>query len=164
MSPLDGRKIALLESRHSQEIASLVQQLGGVPVSAPAVDEVVCHDDFNTFFDGLAERRFSIAILLSGAGTAALLAEAERRRRLAEVVGALRQLSIACRGTKPAAALQRYGLRPQITTARPHTTKELMRALTCIDVAGRGIVIVHSGERNRVIVGDLSARKTRLTE
>src|SRR6185436_13106061 len=62
MVTLDGRKIALLESRNSHEIAALVQRLGGVPIVAPAVDEVVCHDDFHTFMDGLTGRRFSLAI------------------------------------------------------------------------------------------------------
>ena len=68
MVTLNGRKIALLESRHSSELATLVHRLGGVPISAPAIDEVACHDDFRTFIDGLTNRRFSLAIFMSGAG------------------------------------------------------------------------------------------------
>ena len=113
----------MLESRYSQEIGTLVQRLGGVPISAPTVDEVPCHNDFHTFVDGLVSRRFSLAIFLTGTGTVTLLGEADRRGRLAETVAALRQTTIACRGAKPQAALKRYGLRPHLTTGKPHTTR-----------------------------------------
>src|SRR5215471_9381665 len=106
MSTLSGRRIALLESRFSQEIATLVQRLGGEPVTAPAMDEVPCHNDFNIFLDGLAGRRFSLAIFLTGTGTRTLLGEAERRGRLNDAVAALHQLTIACRGAKPLGALK----------------------------------------------------------
>src|SRR5687767_11501913 len=121
MAPFAGRRIALLERRSSDEIATLVHRLGAVAISAPAVEEVPCHDDFKTFFDGLMEHRFSLAIFLSGAGAQALLDEAGRRGQLSAVVVALRQLAIACRGAKPAAALSQHGVRPRITTAPPHT-------------------------------------------
>jgi uroporphyrinogen-III synthase len=164
MGTLCGRTIALLESRRSREFASLVHELGGVPVSAPAVDEVACYDDFNSFFDGLARRQFSIAVLLNGASTSTLLEEATRRGRLSDVVHTLRGVTIACRGQKPADALHPYSIRPQITTERPHTTHELLRALSTVDVVNRGIVLVHTGHRNRAVVDDLRSRGARLTE
>jgi uroporphyrinogen-III synthase len=164
MLSLSGRRIALLESRLSREIATLVERLGGVPISAPAMDEVPCHNDFNTFFDGLVQRRFSIAIFLTGTGTLTLLGEANRRGRLTDIVSALSQTTIACRGAKPLGALKRHGLRAQITTARPHTTRELMHALASVDVKDRGIVLVHYGERNADIAAELRARGARLDE
>jgi uroporphyrinogen-III synthase len=164
MHPLGGRRIALLERRHRDELATLVYQLGGEPVLAPAMDEVACHDDFNAFMDGLINRRFSLAIFLSGAGVATLLGEAERRRRLPDALAVLRQLSIACRGAKPQAALIHHGLKTQITTARPHTTRELLRALQCTDVNGRGVLLVHHGERNVAVAESLRQRGARLSE
>jgi len=164
MSPLKGRRIALLESRFSQEIATLVQRLGGEPVTAPAMDEVPCHDDFNVFIDGLAGRRFSLAIFLTGTGTRMLLAEAGRRGRLNEALAALHELTIACRGAKPLAALKQHGIRAQITTGKPHTTRELMDALATVDVNDRGVVLVHYGERNLEIAASLRSRGARLSE
>lgn len=164
MRPLVDRRIALLERRHRDELATLVYQLGGEPVSAPAMDEVACHDDFNVFMDGLASRQFSLAIFLSGAGVTILLAEADRRGRLRDALGALHQLSIACRGLKPQAALMRHGVKPQITTARPHTTRELLRALACTAVDGRGVLLVHHGERNVVVAESLRRRGARVSE
>jgi uroporphyrinogen-III synthase len=164
MGTLAGRKIALLEHRHREELATLVERLGGVPISAPAVGEIASHDDLRTFVDGVTDRRFSIAVFLSGAGPAMLLAEAERRGRRMEIVTALRQVMIASRGAKPIAPLKRYGLRAQITTAPPHTTHEIIAALRSIDVADRGVVLVHHGERNAAVAEHLLARRARLKE
>jgi uroporphyrinogen-III synthase len=164
MLTLGGRRIALLESRSSDEIATLVHRLGGVPIQAPAVGEVPCHDDFRRFADGLTGRRFSLAIFLSGSGAATLLEEARLRGRLSQVTAALKELTIACRGAKTLAALGRFGLRPRITTARPHTTRALMSALSCLDLQDRGVVLVHYGERNDEIAADLRARGARLDE
>jgi uroporphyrinogen-III synthase len=128
------------------------------------MDEVVSHSDFHAFMDGLVGRRFSIAIFLSGIGASTLLEEADRRGRLQVALAALRELTIACRGAKPVATLARYGLKAKVTTARPHTTGELQRALACIDVAERGVVLVHSGDRNAAVADGLRARAARLVE
>jgi uroporphyrinogen-III synthase len=73
-------------------------------------------------------------------------------------------LSIACRGAKTLAEVSRYGLRPTITTAATHTTTDLLRALSSVQVSGRGVVLVHYGERNAVIADALVARGARLKE
>jgi uroporphyrinogen-III synthase len=164
MATLNGRRVALLESRHGSDIATLVRRLGGVPVSAPSVDEVPCHDDFNTFVDGLTERRFSLAIFQTGTGIKTLFDEAERRGRLPQAIDALRQTTIACRGAKPLTVLKRYGLRAQVTTARPHTTQELLRALAHQEVSERGVLLVHHGERNVEVANALRQRGARLQE
>jgi uroporphyrinogen-III synthase len=164
MANLSGRTVAVLESRLSDEIAALVRRLGGVPHTAPTVAEVPRLDDFGLFADGLARRRFSLAIFLTGAGTLTLLGEAERRGRVNESVSALRELTIACRGPKPLAALKRYGLRADVTTRKPHTSRELLEALDAIEMRGRGVVLVHYGERNADVAGALRARGARLDE
>jgi uroporphyrinogen-III synthase len=164
MFTLSGRKIALLERRQGDEFATLVHRLGGEPISAPAMDAVPCHNDFRSFLEGLTARRFSLAIFLTGEGTLTLLDETERRGRLADARAALRQLTIACRGAKPLEALARYGLRAQITTARPHTTDALMGALQTVDVTDRGVLLVHYGERHVELASDLRRRGARLVE
>lgn len=60
--------------------------------------------------------------------------------------------------------MKRFGLRAQITTARPHTTHELLDALATVDVNDRGVILVHYGERNAEIAEKLRARGARLDE
>lgn len=164
MSRLDSRTIALLESRQHEELAALVRRLGGVPMSAPSVTEVPRLDDFRTFIDGLTGRRFSLAIFLTGVGVTTLIDEAERRGCRDEAIRALRDATIAVRGAKPLVALRKLGLRASVSTARPHTSAELLRALATIEVQGRGVLLVHYGERNTHIADALRWRGARLDE
>lgn len=164
MITLEGRRIALLATRQRDELAAIVHRSGGQPISAPASEQIVCHDDFAAFYDGLTEGRFSIAILQNGAGITALIDEARRRGRFGEVLRGLRQVRIVCRGGKPLAVLRRLGLSAHMTTGRPHTTGELLHTLLALDVADRGIVLVHCGERNYTVSRELRLRGARVRE
>jgi uroporphyrinogen-III synthase len=162
MSTLSGRTVALFESRLSKEMATLVRRLDGVAITAPTVVEVPRLDDFNVFMDGMAERRFSLSVFLTGAGTTILLREAERRERLNEAVTVLGQMTLVCRGPKPLAALKRVGLRANVTTGRPHTTHELIQALESVALRDRGVLLVHYGEKNHLVADALQARGARV--
>lgn len=164
MPSLNGRTIALLESRKSVELADLVRRFGGTPIAAPAVREVARLDDFNLFLDGITAGRFTVAVFLTGVGAATLLREAERRGRLDEAIDGLRRIRVACRGPKPLAALKRYGVQPSITTAKPHTSHELIDALAALDLRGAGVLLAHYGERNDAIAGALRGRGARVEE
>jgi len=161
---LSGATIALLESRMSEELAALVRGLGGTPINAPAVREVPRPGDVGTFIEGLAARRFSVAIFLTGAGATALFQEAERRGQLAEAVAVLQQMTIACRGPKPVAVMKRYGLPVHMATVKPHTTRELLDALAEVDLQGLGVLLVHYGEKNAAVADALRARGAHLEE
>jgi uroporphyrinogen-III synthase len=156
--------VALLESRKSSEIAVLVHRLGGVAVTAPTVREVPRLDDVGVFMDGLSSHRFGVTIFLTGVGVAALLDEANRRGQYATVLEALGRTTIACRGPKPLAVMKRHGLTARITTAKPHTTHELLEAMAAVDLNGMGVLLVHYGERNDELSEALRSRGARLDE
>src|SRR4029079_3344609 len=105
MSMLNGRRIALLEARKSEEAAALVEQLGGVPYRVPAVREVVHPEQVDAFIGALSSGRLSIVSLRAGVGLAALLREATRFGWLEATLAALRQTIVACRGPKPLSVL-----------------------------------------------------------
>ena len=162
--PLDGKRIALLESRLGADIATLVKRFGGRPVGAPSVREVPRLDDVDRFIEGLAGNRYSLAVFQTGAGAAALFREADRRQRLPGVLTALRSITVACRGPKPLAVLTRHQVPVAVTTVKPHTTRELLNGLAAVDVNGRGVLLVHYGERNAAMADALLARGARLDE
>jgi uroporphyrinogen-III synthase len=164
MASLHGRRIALLESRKSEELGLLVSRLGAEVLAAPTVREVPVLDDVSTFLDGLATRRFDVAIFLTGVGAAALFAEAERQARLPDTLAALRETIIACRGPKPLAVLRRQGLTVRIVTDKPHTSRELLDALLAVPLQSIGVVLVHYGERNAALADALRRRGARLEE
>jgi len=128
MRALEGRTIALLESRRGVELAALVRQFGGTPISAPSVEELERPEELERCIRYLATGRFDVVVFLTGAGVHALLNHAQQTGSLNEIVAALRSTTIACRGPKPLAALKRHALTPRVTSAKPHTSRELLDA------------------------------------
>src|SRR4051794_17458530 len=105
MPPLDGRRIALLEARMAPEIASLVQQLGGIPYRVPAVREILQPREAGRFIDALIAGHFSMVVFLTAAGVKALCEEAARINSLEATLAALRMTRVVCRGPNPVAIL-----------------------------------------------------------
>ena len=157
---LAGVRVALLEARLESELAQLVQRLGGVPVSAPAVREAPLDaaPSVAALLDGLATRRVDVVVFLTGAGCRLLFAAAAALGSLDELRAALAHATIVCRGPKPAAALRESGLRASVHTAAPYTTTELLDALAAVDMNGRGVAIVAYGEPNTALDAALRAR------
>jgi uroporphyrinogen-III synthase len=79
-------------------------------------------------------------------------------------VDGLQRLRPACRGPKPIAALKRFVLQPSVTTEKPHTSRELLQALTAGDLAHANVLLVHYGERNDAIADALRARGARVDQ
>jgi uroporphyrinogen-III synthase len=158
MRALEGRTIALLESRRGAELAALVRQFGGTPVSAPSVQEVERPEEVQRFTGHLMDGRFDVVVFLTGAGIQALLNDALRRGTLDKTVAALRGTTIACRGPKPLAALKRHGLAPSVTSAKPHTSRELLDALSHVPLDGCRVALVHYGERSPGVSEELRGR------
>jgi len=164
MPTLHGARVGLLESRLSAELAELVRRMGGTPVAAPSVREMPHEAETAAFVDRLASGRYTMVILRTGVGTAALLRAAEQGSRLAESLAALRSATIVCRGPKPTAVVRRYGLEPSIVPAKPFTTKEVLEALAPVELTGHSVALVHYGERNVALAEALRARGARLEE
>lgn len=160
MASLNGARVALLEARMSNELASLVERAGGTPYTVPAVREVpLTHPpEASAFIEQLCARRFDYVVLMTGVGVTALLREAERDGRLDEVLAALRNTTTVCRGPKPAAVLKRHDVPVRVSAPEPHTATELLAALLPMAVAGKRIGLLHYGERNDAVGDALKAR------
>lgn len=165
-SGLGGRRVALLEARMSAEMAAMIRRFGGEPVNAPAVRELPLdsHVVVGAFINGLAQHNFDLVIFLTGVGAKALFEEAERLGRLPELLAALPSVTVVCRGPKPVAVLKRREVPIALTAREPHTTAELLEALTGLDLAGKGIALIHYGERTTPLTDALRARGAQLTE
>lgn len=132
------------------ELAELVRRYGGIVRSAPAVREAPldCAEVVSEFLDRLQTPARRVHVFLTGVGAAALMKEAERQRRLPNLIEALKRGTIVCRGPKPTAALKRYGLSPNISAASPFTSSELLDAMAGLDLANTEVTVVHYGERS----------------
>lgn len=158
MRTFSGRTIALLESRQSNEIAAMVGRLGGTPILAPAVRECPSHTDTRPLLARIIRGDFPLVIALTGAGVAALFAEAERQTVLEDARKALARTTIVSRGPKPQTALKRHGLIASLSTAKPHTSFELLDVLTGMNLERLAVLLLHYGERNTSLSTALTAR------
>lgn len=144
----------------SNEMARLVELQGGTPYSVPSVREVALErrDEVATFIDHVAQRKVQVVIFLTGVGVTALFREAEALGRQDELHAALLAVQIVCRGPKPSAVLKRLEIPVALKAAEPHTTTELLQTLSSLELQGRGVAVVHYGERNETLADALSAR------
>jgi uroporphyrinogen-III synthase len=69
-----------------------------------------------------------------------------------------------CRGPKPIAALKTRGLAPTVRAGEPYTTRDVLRALGEVPLAGREALVLHYGERNPVVVGALARSGAQVQE
>jgi uroporphyrinogen-III synthase len=164
MRPLEGRLVALLESRMSDEIAAMVRRLGGEPVCAPAVREVPRLEEVDTQVMRLAAGEYQVVIFLTGVGGATLFREADNLGQLPTVLRALEQVTVACRGPKPLAVMKRFGVAVHVVTMKPHTSHELLTAIEEVDLRTVPTLLVRYGERNVDTANALRARGARLDE
>jgi uroporphyrinogen-III synthase len=166
MNTLAGARVTLLEGRMSGELAQLIRRHGGEPYCVPVVRETAldCGPQVAALIDRLTCGDVPIVIFLTGAGVTALLDEATRLGRRAELVAALACVMPVCRGPKPAAVLKRHGISVTVNVDAPYTTAELLAALAYLDLQGMEIALVHYGERNVALVDALQELGARLTE
>lgn len=149
MAELQGQRVLVLEARRSQELARLIERHGGVPVLAPALEEVpqLDHPSVAAFWDALLRGEIQGVIFTSGVGTRLLL-EAVPPHDPEGAVAALRGGWVICRGPKPAAVLRAAGIPITLLTPPPHTTEALIKALDRAgwDLRGRKIAVQWPGE------------------
>lgn len=162
--PLGGARVGLLEGRMESVLADLVRRNGGIPLSAPAVREVPVNATavLTPLVRGLRLREIEIVVFLTGSGAESLFAAAERAELLGALEAQLAETTILCRGPKPRAVLRRRGLEVALTVDAPFTTAEVLRALDPVPVFGRGVAVVHYGERSAAIPEALAARGARV--
>lgn len=163
MRSLEGRRVALLETRKAADVALLVERLGGTAVPVESVREVRGGEDVRPALARLASGGFDWLVVLTAAAAEALFADAEQHGVLDDVLGQLRHMKIACRGPKPLLALRRRELAADVVTARPHTTEELLTAFDTVDLSGARALLLHYGEQNEACASALVERGAAVT-
>ena len=149
-----------LESRRSEEMARLLQRHGLVPIEAPSMREVPLDDQAEAlqFGDALMAGRCDWLVLLTGVGTRTLISALSTRWPEAEVMEALRRVKLACRGPKPVAVLKELGLKADVLAPPPNTFRELLQALTPIDLMAKQVWVQEYGRVNQELLDALRGR------
>jgi uroporphyrinogen-III synthase len=146
---LDGRRIAVPESRELDLFTRMLERQGAVVVRCPLVSihDVQDSGPVDAWLDRLVQGRHDIVVLYTGEGLSRLLGFARRKGIEADVIAALRKAFKVARGPKPAKVLRGIGLAPDLMADEP-TTAGLMKTLSALGIEGRrvGVLLYPGGE------------------
>jgi uroporphyrinogen-III synthase len=146
---LDGRRIAVPESRELDLFTRMLERHGAIAVRCPLVSihDVEDSAPVDAWLDRLVQGLHDIVILYTGEGLSRLLGFARRRGIEAEVIAALSKTLKIARGPKPAKVLRGVGLVPDVMAEEP-TTAGLMKTLSTLPVRGKriGVLLYPDGE------------------
>lgn len=162
---LAGWCVVTFEARMGTELRRLFERHAATVISAPAIQEVPLADQASAlqFGEQLIGKQFEILVLLTGVGTRMLIDVLCTRWERSEVLSALRQVQLVCRGPKPVAALKEYGLKPDVVVAEPNTWRDIV---TTFQEQGLGqnkrIWVQEYGRSNPELVEALSAQAKRV--
>jgi uroporphyrinogen-III synthase len=146
---LQGRRIAVPESRELDLFVNMLERHGAIAVRCPLVS---IHDVEDTasmwaWLKRFVEGQHDNLVLYTGEGLSRLLAFARRSGIEADVIASLRRTRKIARGPKPAKVLRGIGLTPDVMAEEP-TTAGLIATLSTLDLSGScvGVLLYPGGE------------------
>jgi uroporphyrinogen-III synthase len=162
---LDGRTVALMQTRHAGELAALVERHGGVPVAAPCLREAAVEDaaPLDAAIRAVAGATLDLAVFQTGVGTERFLTAATAAGLDAAVAARLHAAVVLARGPKPLAVLLRNRVRVDRRTSEPHTTAEVVGLIEG-DLRGRRVMLQHHGSPNVELAALIRGRGADLVE
>lgn len=164
---MQGKTIAILESRVGPQMADLVRKHGGMPLWAPALAEVPDLDrtHLEDLIAGWRSRMPDVFIFQTGVGTRALFAGTDELEATPELLRWLAEATVVARGPKPTAALRSRNVRIDVSAEDPFTTHEVLAALDAArPVRALEVVVQRYGDTNRELTRELESRGARVTE
>ncbi|OME05744.1 uroporphyrinogen-III synthase [Paenibacillus odorifer] len=143
---LKGITVALAGPRKSEEMAKLVQNMGGTAVSRPAQGTVFLDDEaLQEGLNAWINQPPYLAILTTGMGLDALFDMAERMGIEERFLEVLSGSIIAARGYKTVNALKKRGLTPEVRDD-DGSTIGLIRGLQSLNLQGKEVVLQLHGD------------------
>jgi uroporphyrinogen-III synthase len=163
---MQGKNVAILESRLGKELAGLVTRRGGIPFHAPALSELPDLDPaaIQALVVSLRQHPAKLMIFQTGVGTRALFAATDSLGLSQEFLEMIGKSTVAVRGPKPTAALRARNVRIDLGATDPFTTRELLEAIKVVDVKEARVIVQRYGVANVELDGALEARGAKVAE
>ncbi|HEY7327940.1 MAG TPA: uroporphyrinogen-III synthase [Gemmataceae bacterium] len=146
---LEGRTVALAESRQLEELAQMLEAEGATALRCPMLSilEAPHAAPVIAWLRELCADRFSHVVLMTGEALRRLLHSAEREGFRDSCIAALARTKIITRGPKPVQALKEIGLTPTCIAPTP-TTEGVIAALQSEALQGHTVGVTLYGEPN----------------
>ncbi len=146
---LEGRTIALAESRQLEELAQMLESDGATALRCPMLSILDAPDatPVLTWLSELCTDRFAYVVLMTGEALRRLLHFAEREGFREDCIAALARTKIITRGPKPGQVLKEVGLAPTRVASSP-TTQGVITTLQNEPLQGQTVGVTLYGESN----------------
>jgi uroporphyrinogen-III synthase len=163
---MQGKRIAILESRLGQQMVDLVTRQGGVPIHAPGLAEIPDVDPAYVaqLVSELASKPARIAIFQTGVGTRALFQTTDALGLTDKLLALLSDMIVVARGPKPTGVLRSRNVRIDISARDPFTTHEVLEALQSTPLAGVRVIVQRYGAANVELESALEARGAEIVD
>lgn len=163
---MQGKTVAILETRLGSQLAELLAKHGARPFHAPALAEVPDIDPafIAAFVDGLQTSPPKAAIFQTGVGAQALFQATDGLGLTEKLLDALSKTLVVVRGPKPTAALRKRRVRIDRSAAEPYTSNEVLAAMDDVQVRGERVVVQRYGAVNEKLDQALEQRGALVTE
>lgn len=157
---MQSKVVAILETRTGAHLGELIARRGGVPLLAPALNEVPDIEP-RTVVDLLTAWRadpYRMVIFQTGVGTRALFNVADTLAASAELLRLLSRTVVVVRGPKPTGELNSRQVRIDWKAPSPFTTETVLATIAGIDIAGARVLVQRYGAANEPLRRALEAR------
>jgi uroporphyrinogen-III synthase len=164
----EGLRVLSLESRRSNEVAKLIRNYGGEPLSAPAMREVPLESNqpILEFAEALMRGAFDLVIFTTGVGVRALIDIVSKHLDREEFLAALRSIKIAARGPKSSSALREFQIPITVISPDPFTWRAMMAAIEeklGPSLEGMNIAVQEYGTSNPELLTALAEKNVSIT-
>src|SRR5258706_4222169 len=163
---MKSKVVAILETRIGAHLGELVARRGGIPVLAPALEEVPDVDS-HAVAELLAQWRidpFKVVIFQTGVGTRALFQATDAAGSTDELLRHLSSSLVVVRGPKPVGELNAREVRIDIRAATPFTTEMVLAALSEIPLHAARVLVQRYGAANQLLRETLEKRGASVQE
>jgi uroporphyrinogen-III synthase len=163
---MKSKVVAILETRTGAHLGELIARRGGIPMLAPALEEVPDVDP-DAVARMLAQWRvapFKIVIFQTGVGTRGLFQATDAAGLTVELLQRLDSSVVVVRGPKPVGELNARAVRIDIRAATPFTTETVLAAVSDVPVHGARVLVQRYGAANRQLRECLEQRGAEVQE
>ena len=163
---MKSKVIAVLETRTGELLGELIARRGGVPMLAPALEEVPDVDP-QVLASVLAQWRinpFKMVIFQTGVGTRALFQATDAAGLTGELLQLLSFSVVVVRGPKPVGELSARDVRIDVRAETPFTTESVVAAVSGVLLRDARVLVQRHGEANQRLCEALSARGAAVQE
>jgi uroporphyrinogen-III synthase len=137
----------------------LIRRYGGEPIVAPSMREIPLSENRAALdlLPQLESGQLDLLILMTGIGTKTLNEALLTRYPQERIIAALLKTKLVARGPKPVSVLKELKLQPTFTAPEPNTWREVLTALTAVEMRGKRVAIQEYGIPNKDLVDALES-------